>query len=104
MSGPHRTGPGEESGRPPARRTASPDLATRISLGLLLVFALLLFVTLLGLGHVPVWIMALLLLARLGVQFWSARQHPGQARRRASGWVIDLALIGLLLYVGLGQR
>ena len=67
-------------------------------------FALLLLVTLLGLGHVPVWVMALLLLARLGAGFWSARRRPGQVRRRASGWIIDLALIGLLLYVGLGQR
>ncbi|WP_407571020.1 hypothetical protein [Deinococcus altitudinis] len=108
MSGPLRPAPGEDSGGDSggraARQTVAPDLATKISLGLLLVFALLLFVTLLGLGHVPVWIMALLLLARLSVQFWSAREHPGQARRRASGWVIDLALIGLLVYVGLGQR
>ncbi len=104
MSGPHGTEEGEAAGAPPDRRITAPDLTTRISLGLLLVFALLLLVTLLGLGHVPVWIMALLLLARLGLQFWSARQRPGQVRRRASGWVIDLTLIGLLLYVGLGQR
>ncbi|MGY2892172.1 hypothetical protein [Deinococcus sp. UYEF24] len=104
MSGPHRAGPGDDSGGPPARPPVAPDLATKISLGLLLVFAVLLFVTLLGLGRVPVWIMALLLLSRLGVQFWSARQHPGQARRRASGWVIDLALIVLLVYVGVGKN
>ncbi|WP_407539237.1 hypothetical protein Q0M94_13820 [Deinococcus radiomollis] len=104
MSGPRRPAPGSDSGRPPVRQAVTPDLATRISLGLLLVFALLLLTTLLGLGHVPVWVMALLLLARLGVQFWSARQRPGQVRRRASGWIIDLALIGVLLYVGLGQK
>ena len=85
----------------PGQRPA-PETATRISLGLLLVFALLLLTTLLGLGRPPIW-MALLLLARLAVQVWGARQ-AGQARRRASGWIIDLMLIGLLLYVGLGQH
>ncbi|WP_424952292.1 hypothetical protein [Deinococcus sp.] len=79
-----------------------PDIATRISLGLLLVFALLLLVTLLGLNRPPVWIMALLLLARLAVQVWVARPSR-QVRRRASGWVIDLVLIGLLLYLGRGR-
>ena len=83
MSAPHGTEP--DGAGLPDRRAATPDTVTWISLGLLVVFAL-------------------LLLARLGVQFWSARRSPGQARRRASGWVIDLALIGLLLYVGLGRK
>ena len=83
---------------------AAPDTATRVSLGLLVVFALLLLARLLGVGHPPIWIMVLLLLARLGVQIWSARQKDGQVRQRASGWVIDLALIALLIYVGFTQR
>jgi hypothetical protein len=102
LSAPHGTEP--DGAGLPDRRKATPDTVTWISLGLLVVFALLLLAQVAGLGRVPVWVLALLLLARLGVQFWSARRSPGQARRRASGWVIDLALIGLLLYVGLGQK
>jgi len=87
--------------RPPR---PAPDVATRISLGLLVVFALLLLARLLRLGQPPIWLMVFLLLARLGVQVWSARQRDGQVRQRASGWVIDLALIALLVYVGFTQR
>ena len=83
----------------------APDLPTRISLGLLVVFALLLIGSLLGLGRPPLWLMVLLLLARLATQFWAARAGPpGGVRRRMSGWTLDLVLIGLLVYVGLTQR
>ena len=85
---------------PPSPR---PDLPTLISLLLLGVVALLLLAPLLGLGRPPVWVLAALLLARLGVQFWRSRL-PGQASRRASGWILDLLLIALLVWVGLGSR
>lgn len=64
--------------------------------------ALLLLAPLLGLGRPPVWLLAALLLARLGVQFWRSKQ-AGSGRPRAGGWLLDLALIGLLLWVGLGH-
>lgn len=83
----------------------APDTATIISLVLLAAVGILLLAPLLGLGRPPVWVLAALLLARLGVQFWRSRQ-PAQAGKRparASAWLMDLVLIGLLLWVGLGQ-
>jgi hypothetical protein len=85
----------------PNKRTA-PDLPTIVSLGLLAVVALLLLAPLLGLGRPPVWLLAALLLIRLGVQFWRSRRAG--AGRASGGWLLDLVLIGLLIYVGLGQK
>jgi hypothetical protein len=78
-----------------------PDPLTLVSLGLLLVLALLLLSPLLGLplwggGLPPVWLVATLLLARLGVQLLRARADP--RLRRPGGWLLDAALIVLLLY------
>ena len=89
MSGP--------TGRP------APDLPTIVSLVLLTAVALLLLAPLLGLGRPPVWLLAALLLARLGTQFWRSKQ-AGSGRPRAGGWLLDVVLIGLLLWVGLGQQ
>jgi Flp pilus assembly protein TadB len=77
---------------PPER--AGPDRLTGLSLGLLLAVALLLFAPLLG-YRVPVWVIALLLAARLGVQLLRARSDA--RLRRPLSWVIDAALIALLL-------
>ena len=85
------------------RAPQRPDLPTVISLLLLGMVALLLLVPLLGLGRPPVWMLAAVLLARLVVQFWRSRL-PGQMGRRASGWILDLVLIALLVWVGLGGR
>ncbi len=85
------------------RAPQRPDLPTVISLLLLGMVALLLLVPLLGLGRPPVWMLAAVLLARLGAQFWRSRL-PGQTVRRASGWILDLVLIALLVWVGLGSR
>ena len=71
------------------RAPQRPDLPTVISLLLLGMVALLLLVPLLGLGRPPVWMLAAVLLARLVVQF---------------GWILDLVLIALLVWVGLGSR
>ncbi|ULH15758.1 hypothetical protein MF271_03725 [Deinococcus sp. KNUC1210] len=81
---------------------ARPDPATALSLLVLLVLAVLLFLPLLGLGRPPVWIVAALLLVRLGLQFWRARTQPGL--RRPGAWLLDVVLIGLLLWVGNGQH
>ena len=85
------------------RAPQRPDLPTVISLLLLGMVTLLLLVPLLGLGRPPVWMLAAVLLARLVVQFWRSRL-PGQTSRRASGWILDLVLIALLVWVGLGSR
>ena len=85
------------------RPSQRPNLPTVVSLLLLGMVALLLLVPLLGLGRPPIWVLAALLLARLGVQFWRSRL-PGQAGRRASGWILDFVLIALLVWVGLGNR
>ncbi len=62
---------------------------------ILLALALLLFAPLLGLGRPPLWLVAGLLVVRLGLQLWRARFDPGL--RRPAAWLIDLALIALLL-------
>ena len=85
------------------RTPQRPDLPTVVSLLLLGAVALLLLAPLLGLGRPPVWVLVAVLLARLGVQFWRSRP-PGQVSRRASGWILDLVLIALLVWVGLGSR
>ncbi|WP_146202795.1 hypothetical protein [Deinococcus irradiatisoli] len=73
---------------------AGPDRLAALSLLLLLLVALLLFAPLLGLA-VPVWVLAALLAARLVVQVLRARRDS--RLRRPAGWVLDAALIVLLL-------
>lgn len=75
-------------------------LAT-LGLLLLLVLAVLLFLPLLGLGRPPLWIIVALLLARLLVQVLRARAEPAQ--RRPVGWLVDVVLIGLLVWVAVGR-
>ncbi len=77
-----------------AARPPSPDRLTALSLLLLLAVAVLLFAPLLGFG-VPVWVLAALLSGRLAVQFLRARRDP--RLRRPASWVLDAALIALLL-------
>lgn len=62
---------------------------------ILLVLALLLLAPLLGLGRPPLWLPAALLALRLGLQLWRARAEP--LLRRPAAWLIDAALIALLL-------
>lgn len=71
-----------------------PDPLAALSLLLLLAVALLLFAPLLGVG-VPVWLLAALLLGRLALQIGRARYDS--RLRRPAGWVLDAALIVLLL-------
>ena len=71
-----------------------PDRLAALSLLLLLAVALLLFAPLLGLT-VPVWVLAVLLAARLVVQLLRARHDP--RLRRPASWLLDAALIVLLL-------
>lgn len=71
-----------------------PDVWTAVSLGLLAVLAVLLLLPLLG-GPLPSpWLVAVLLLVRLGVQVMRARTEP--RLRRPAAWAFDLILIGLL--------
>lgn len=65
-----------------------------LSLLLLLAVALLLFAPLLGLT-VPVWVLAALLALRLVVQILRARREP--RLRRPASWLLDAALVVLLL-------
>ncbi|WP_420595791.1 hypothetical protein [Deinococcus sp.] len=71
-----------------------PNRLAAVSLLLLLAIALLLFAPLLGFG-VPVWVLALLLAARLVIQVLRARHDP--RLRRPASWVLDAALIVLLM-------
>ena len=78
---------------PPGR----PDAWTAASLGLLAVLAVLLFLPLLG-GPTPSpWLVAALLLVRIGVQVMRARSNA--ALRRPASWALDLILVGLLFWV-----
>lgn len=73
-----------------------PDGLTILSLVLLAVVAVLLLVPLLG-GPLPdPALIAVLLIARLLVQFLRARRNPGL--KRPAAWALDLILIGLLLW------
>ncbi|EYB68402.1 hypothetical protein DEIPH_ctg024orf0008 [Deinococcus phoenicis] len=77
----------------PARR---PDPLTAVSLVLLALIAVLLLVPLLG-GPLPSpYLIVLLLVARLALQFLRARRDPGL--KRPAAWAFDLILIGLLLW------
>lgn len=69
---------------------------TALSLGLLAVLALLLMLPLMG-GPLPSpWLVAGLLLVRVGVQVVRARTD--ERLRRPASWAFDLILIGLLFY------
>ncbi|GGJ63054.1 hypothetical protein [Deinococcus aquiradiocola] len=85
--------------RPPAR--PGPDLPTVLSLGLLGLIGVLLILPLLGVARPPVWMVAALLAARVGVQVWRARRSS-QAWRPGSV-MLDLVLIALLVWVGTGH-
>lgn len=69
-----------------------------LNLGLLLAIALLLFLPLLGQPVPAVWVIALLAL-RLGVRVWQGYQDP--ALRRPAAWLMDAALLGLLVFLQL---
>ncbi|ASN81173.1 MULTISPECIES: hypothetical protein [Deinococcus] len=81
---------------PPERPGPSP--ATMVSFVLLAVLALLLLAPLV-LGSPPPspFLIAGLLLVRLGVQVYRAQSDP--RLKRPASWALDLLLIGLLLYV-----
>ena len=85
----------------PPRPPLGPTPLATVGLLLLLALAVLLFLPLLGLGHPPLWLIVTLLVARLAVQLLRARAEPAQ--RRPVGWLVDVVLIGLLIYVALGR-
>jgi 4-hydroxybenzoate polyprenyltransferase len=89
---------------PEHQHPGMPDTITLVSFALLGVVAVLLLLPLFGLARPPLWIFAALLAARLGLQFWRSSQQPQTVRRRAAGWVLDVALIGLLLWVSFFQK
>lgn len=75
-----------------------PDALTALSLGLLLLLAGLLLWPLLTGGTPPSpYLLAGLLLARLGLQVWRAQRD--ERLKRPASWAIDLLLIGLLFWV-----
>ncbi|WP_102125054.1 hypothetical protein [Deinococcus planocerae] len=77
------------------------DTLTALSFALLAVVAVLLLLPLLG-GPLPSpYLVAVLLLARLGVQFLRTRRDP--TLRRPASWALDLILIGLLFYAASNQ-
>ncbi|GAA5511981.1 hypothetical protein Dcar01_00695 [Deinococcus carri] len=85
----------------PAPRRPGPNPLTILSLVLLALVALLLLVPLLG-GPLPSpFLIALLLVARLGVQFLRARRDP--TLKRPAAWAFDLILIGLLMWTAANQ-
>ncbi|THF88183.1 hypothetical protein E7T09_02940 [Deinococcus sp. KSM4-11] len=77
---------------PPPR----PDAWTILSLVLLAALAVLLFLPLLGAPTPSPWLVAALLLVRVGVQVMRARTD--ERLRRPTSWAFDLLLIGLLFY------
>ncbi len=89
----------EEGEGPLPGRTSG--VAGLLSLGLLFVFAALLALPLLGLRRPSPLLLALILLARIGVQVWGARREV--RLRRPASWLIDVVLIGLLVWSGLGH-
>lgn len=76
---------------------AQPDLPTILSFALLTVLALLLLLPLFGQGLPNPYLVAVLLLARLGLQVWRAQRDP--RLKRPASWAFDLLLIGLIFYV-----
>lgn len=86
----------------PDRPRSRPDPATMLSLGLLVVLALLLLWPLVSGGPPPSpYLVGALLVVRLGLQLWRARTD--ERLRRPSSWALDLILIGLLFYAASGQ-
>lgn len=73
-----------------------------LSLGLLVVLALLLLWPLVSGGPPPSpYLVVGLLVVRLGLQLWRARTD--ERLRRPGSWALDLILIGLLFYAASGQ-
>ncbi|AFZ68924.1 hypothetical protein [Deinococcus peraridilitoris] len=72
-----------------------PGLLPLGNLIILLVLALLLFAALVDLWRAPVWMLAALFAARLGVQLLRARHDP--ASRRPAAWLVDVVLLVLLV-------
>lgn len=64
------------------------------NLVILLLLALLLFSTILGLWRAPVWLLGAVFLARLGVQLLRARTES--ELRRPFAWALDVVLLMLL--------
>lgn len=82
---------------PPGR----PDTLTIVSFVLLGLVAVALLLPLLG-GPTPSpYLVIVLLVARLGVQFVRSRRDPNL--RRPASWAFDVILIGLLFYVASNQ-
>lgn len=79
-----------------------PDLPTALSFGLLLVLAGLLLWPLLSGGAAPSpYLIAGLLLARLGLQIWRAQRD--ERLKRPTSWAVDLLLIALIFWVASNQ-
>ncbi|GGO21820.1 hypothetical protein [Deinococcus humi] len=80
----------------------TPDPLTIVSFALLGVLAVLLLIPLLTGGAPPSpYLIAGLLLLRLGVQFLRSRRD--ERLRRPASWAFDLLLIGLIFYVAGNQ-
>lgn len=92
--------PSEPPNSEPPRKSA-PDALTIASFVLLGLVALALLLPLLG-GPTPSpYLVIVLLMARLGVQFLRSRRDPNL--RRPASWAFDVILIGLLFYVASNQ-
>jgi 4-hydroxybenzoate polyprenyltransferase len=84
------------SGPRPQHPSPRPDALSAVSLVLLVLVAVLLLVPLLG-GPLPSpYLIVVLLIARLIVQFLRARHDPNL--KRPAAWAFDVLLIGLLLW------
>ncbi|MFB9993071.1 hypothetical protein ACFFLM_13940 [Deinococcus oregonensis] len=82
-------------------RKGGPDALTIASFVLLGLVAAALLLPLLG-GPTPSpYLVIVLLVARLGVQFLRSRRDPNL--RRPASWAFDVILIGLLFYVASNQ-
>ena len=85
-----------------SRPRPTPDALTIVSFALLGVLAVLLLIPLVTGGPPPsAYLIAGLLLMRLGLQFLRSRRD--ERLRRFINWAFDLLLIGLIFYVA-GQQ
>ncbi len=92
----------DPGGAPAPGPRPTPDPLTLASLVLLGVLAALLLVPLLTGGPPPSpYLVAGLLLLRLGLQFLRSRRD--ERLRRPAAWAFDLVLIGLIFYVAGSQ-